>query len=147
MAAFKKFDLFIGNDSGPTHMAAALGLPTLCVCSGTVHPAQWAPVGPAALAIQRQMLCSPCYLRDREECPFGVACLQDLPVEAVWEATLRVLLPKWSKLRGRSPLFLLVELSSAVKSLLQRNKWEVRATLDLLPFFLLVHKDSTVIAK
>ena len=27
VAAFKKFDLFIGNDSGPTHMAAALGLP------------------------------------------------------------------------------------------------------------------------
>jgi ADP-heptose:LPS heptosyltransferase len=105
VAALQKFDLFIGNDSGPTHMAAALGLPTLCVCSGTIHPSQWAPVGPAALAIQRQMLCSPCYLRDQEECPFGVACLQELPVEAVWEATLRVLLPKWYKLRDRSAVF------------------------------------------
>jgi ADP-heptose:LPS heptosyltransferase len=102
LAALARFDLFVGNDSGPTHMAAALGLPTLCICSGTVDPTQWAPLGPAALTIHRRLLCSPCYLRNREECPFGVACLRDLAVEDVWEAALRALLPRWQQ-RAKLP--------------------------------------------
>ena len=100
LAALKPFDLFVGNDSGPTHMAAASGLPTLCLCSGTIDPTQWAPVGPATLVIHRPVICSPCYLRDREECPFDVACLRDLSVDAVWSAVIRTLLPRWAKLAG-----------------------------------------------
>jgi|GEM_PF-1496176 len=97
-AAFRHFDLFIGNDSGPTHLAAGTGMPTLCICSGTIDPIQWAPLGPAALVVYRLMTCSPCYLRDREECPFEVACLRELGVAEVWEAALRTLLPRWHKL-------------------------------------------------
>src|SRR5207245_11353537 len=48
-AALGRFDLFIGNDSGPTHLAAGTGMPTLCICSGTIDAIQWAPLGPAAL--------------------------------------------------------------------------------------------------
>jgi ADP-heptose:LPS heptosyltransferase len=91
LAAFPKFDLYIGNDSGPTHLAAAQGLPTLCICSGTNDPIQWAPLGPAALTIQQRVSCSPCYLRHREECPYGVSCLEELAVEDVWEAVLKVM--------------------------------------------------------
>ncbi|MFK7740148.1 MAG: glycosyltransferase family 9 protein [Planctomycetota bacterium] len=36
---------FVGNDSGPTHLAAALGVPTLALFVAT-DPAVWAPVGP-----------------------------------------------------------------------------------------------------
>jgi len=97
LAAFSRFDMYIGNDSGPTHLAAALGLPALCICSGTIDPIQWAPLGPAALTIQRRLSCSPCYLRNRQECPYGVACLTELPVEDVWEAMLRVIPGEWLK--------------------------------------------------
>jgi ADP-heptose:LPS heptosyltransferase len=97
-AAFRHFDLFIGNDSGPAHLAAGTAMPTLCICSGTIDPIQWAPLGPAALVVYRLMTCSPCYLRDREECPFEVACLRELGVEDVWEAAVRTLLPRWHKL-------------------------------------------------
>lgn len=38
--------LFIGNDSGPTHLAAQLGIPTLALF-GPTDPRIWAPVGPA----------------------------------------------------------------------------------------------------
>ncbi|MGH2669848.1 MAG: glycosyltransferase family 9 protein, partial [bacterium] len=36
--------VFVGNDSGPSHLAAALGCPTL-VLFGPTDPAVWAPVG------------------------------------------------------------------------------------------------------
>ena len=38
--------LFIGNDSGPAHLAAQMGLPTLALF-GPTSPARWSPVGPA----------------------------------------------------------------------------------------------------
>jgi heptosyltransferase-3 len=38
--------LFIGNDSGPTHLAAQLGLPTLALF-GPTSPALWRPLGPS----------------------------------------------------------------------------------------------------
>ena len=37
---------FIGNDSGPAHLAAQMGLPTL-VLFGPSNPRQWCPIGPA----------------------------------------------------------------------------------------------------
>jgi heptosyltransferase-2 len=37
--------LFVGNDSGVTHLAAAAGAPTLALF-GPTDPAQWAPIGP-----------------------------------------------------------------------------------------------------
>ena len=38
--------VYIGNDSGPTHLAAALGVPTVALF-GPTDPRTWAPVGPA----------------------------------------------------------------------------------------------------
>jgi ADP-heptose:LPS heptosyltransferase len=97
LAALGRLDLFVGNDSGPTHMAAAAGLPTLGVYAATIDAPQWAPLGPQAAVIQRRMICSPCYLAKKQDCPYGVACLNELTVDQVWEAAVRVLLPKWYK--------------------------------------------------
>jgi hypothetical protein len=38
--------LFIGTDTGPTHLAAQLGIPTLALF-GPTDPATWSPIGPA----------------------------------------------------------------------------------------------------
>jgi hypothetical protein len=50
--------LFIGADTGPTHLAAQLGVPTLALF-GPTDPAIWAPVGPAVRVLapesQRKM--------------------------------------------------------------------------------------------
>jgi hypothetical protein len=40
----------VGNDSGPTHLAAAVGCPTVALF-GPTDPAMWAPVGPCVRAI------------------------------------------------------------------------------------------------
>jgi len=36
----------IGNDSGPSHLAGILGLPTVCLFGPTSKPARWKPLGP-----------------------------------------------------------------------------------------------------
>jgi len=42
---------FIGHDSGPTHLAAMMGLPTLALF-GPSDPAVWRPIGPRAVILQ-----------------------------------------------------------------------------------------------
>lgn len=50
-AALARAGLFLGNDSGVSHLAAAAGAPTLALF-GPTDPALWAPVGPR-VAVQR----------------------------------------------------------------------------------------------
>lgn len=77
--------LYIGNDSGPKHIAAAVGLPTIGVHSGVVDPVEWGPLGPSAVALRRNMTCSPCYLAKAEDCPRSLACLRYLEPSMVYE--------------------------------------------------------------
>jgi ADP-heptose:LPS heptosyltransferase len=68
--------MYIGNDSGPKHIAAALGLPTIGIHSGVVDAVEWGPVGERAVALRRNMTCSPCYLANAADCPRNLACLR-----------------------------------------------------------------------
>jgi ADP-heptose:LPS heptosyltransferase/GT2 family glycosyltransferase len=70
--------LFVGNNSGPQHIAAGLGVPTVGIHSGVVDSHEWAPVGPAAVAVRRNMTCSPCYFATPDQCTRGIACLNEL---------------------------------------------------------------------
>ena len=84
--------LFLGNDSGLKHIAAGLGIPTVGVHGGTLDPREWGPVGPSAIALARDMVCSPCYLAKIEDCHRGLACLQELEPGRVYEACRRLML-------------------------------------------------------
>ncbi len=70
--------LFVGDDSGLQHIAAAIGLPTVGVHSGNVDPSEWAPAGLRAVAVRRHVECSPCHLTRQEDCSRGLACLTEL---------------------------------------------------------------------
>ncbi len=72
---------FIGNDSGPGHVAALLGVPTFTFF-GNQHPAAFAPVHPSAAWIEGSPCAyKPCY----DSCRFTVPhCLHDIPVDAAW---------------------------------------------------------------
>jgi len=67
--------LYVGNNSGPKHIAAAIGAPTIGVHSGVIDSSEWAPIGKRALALRRNMTCSPCYLAREVDCPRNLACL------------------------------------------------------------------------
>ena len=73
---------FIGNDSGPGHVAALLGLPTFTLF-GNQYPEAFAPVHPAAAWIEG----SPCpYKPCFDSCRFAVPqCLHDISVDAAWQ--------------------------------------------------------------
>ncbi|MGH6677472.1 MAG: glycosyltransferase family 9 protein [Bradyrhizobium sp.] len=83
--------LFVGNNSGPHHLAAALGVPTLGIHSGLVDAREWAPLGPYALALQRDMECGPCYLPSPDHCPRALACLTGLRPGDVYHTCRKML--------------------------------------------------------
>ena len=73
---------YVGNDSGASHMAAALGIPTL-VLFGSTSPAHTVPLGPCVDWISLAPDCSPCMKR---ECPLHHRkCLYDITPEMVME--------------------------------------------------------------
>jgi ADP-heptose:LPS heptosyltransferase/GT2 family glycosyltransferase len=83
--------LYIGNDSGPKHLAASLGVPTIGIHSGNIDATEWGPVGPRAVAIRRRVSCSPCYLARESDCPRALACLRGIRVQDVYRVA-RVML-------------------------------------------------------
>jgi len=84
-------DLYVGNDSGPKHMAAALGVPTIGIHSGSVDAGEWGPMGENTLTIRRDMTCGPCYIAYAEDCPRSMACLHGIAVGDVYRACRRML--------------------------------------------------------
>jgi len=79
--------LFVGNDSGPAHLAAAMGTPTLTIF-GSTNPNWTAPLGERARTSgPHPVPCTPCYLK---LCPIGLPCLKELTVDEVWHEVLEL---------------------------------------------------------
>jgi hypothetical protein len=69
------------------------------VHSGVVDAVEWAPVGPAAVAVRRNMSCSPCYLSLPKDCIRDLACLKQLRSRDVFDVCRKFL-----KVRPRDQL-------------------------------------------
>lgn len=76
--------LFVGNDSGAMHVAAAVGLPVVAIF-GPTDPHGTAPITPHCTVVQEKPYCSPCFLR---RCPIDHRCMTRVMPEAV-EAAAR----------------------------------------------------------
>jgi len=75
-----KCGLILANDSGPMHIAAALGKPTLGIF-GPTNPVAHGPYSPLSdYVIKEDLFCIIC---NKLECPFKHECMLDLPVESV----------------------------------------------------------------
>lgn len=91
---------FLGNLSGPAHLAGALGVPTVTLMSGASLPAEWAPLGDS-LVLRADVPCAPCY---QATCPvYGLACLTELRPRRVVPAIVSFLAPRVHE-SGRAPL-------------------------------------------
>jgi ADP-heptose:LPS heptosyltransferase len=73
--------LFIGNDSGITHMAAALGLPTVALFGPTDHQI-WSPRGEKVMVVRKEISCSPCSQEKFVQCQH-LECLKGIEVRDV----------------------------------------------------------------
>jgi len=77
-------ELFVGADSGPAHLAAAVGRPVVVLFSGTNNPRQWRPCGEQVTVIRRRVECSPCHAR---RCPLpNHPCMRGLTPNSVARA-------------------------------------------------------------
>jgi ADP-heptose:LPS heptosyltransferase len=71
-----------GPDSGPMHIAAAVGTPVASLW-GATSPLRSAPYGAEDLSRVGHVACHPCYLR---QCPIERLCMQQIDVDAVVDA-------------------------------------------------------------
>jgi len=90
-ALLSRAALFVGNNSGPQHMAASLGIPTIGIHSGVVDAHEWGPIGAHAVAVRRHMSCSPCFIEHAKDCPRELACLTGIDSRDVLSTCLRML--------------------------------------------------------
>lgn len=84
MAAVKRCAVFLTNDTGPMHIAAAFGVPVVAVFG----PTDWrttAPFGSGHAVVRQPVDCAPCLLR---ECPIDHRCMERVTVEEVHQAAV-----------------------------------------------------------
>jgi heptosyltransferase II len=77
-------DVYLTNDSGPMHIASAVGVPTVAIFGATDDEAT-GPTGAHSRVLRQPVACSPCLLR---ECPIDHRCMTRVSVEQVVEAAL-----------------------------------------------------------
>ena len=75
---------FVGNDSGITHLAAFVEIPTVAIF-GPSSPRRWSPVGPATRVLRGEAPCSPCFETDTANCEVP-QCLRGVSVDMVLDA-------------------------------------------------------------
>jgi ADP-heptose:LPS heptosyltransferase len=78
-------ELFIGNDSGVTHLAAALGCRAIALF-GPSDPVVWAPRGNKVTVLYKNKPCSPCHFGKLNLCIGDQSCLNDISVQHVLSA-------------------------------------------------------------
>ena len=81
-ALFASCSIFIGNDSGAMHVAAAAGVPVIGIF-GSTDPEGTAPVTEQFTLIREAVSCSPCFLR---RCPVDHRCMTRIAVNSVFTA-------------------------------------------------------------
>ncbi len=82
-------DLLIGLDTGTTHMAAAMGVPTLCLYAGQSDVNTWRPIGKHVVTLLRRVDCAPCHIVKIERCTRDRWCMGVSP-ERVLTAALEL---------------------------------------------------------
>lgn len=94
VALIARADLLVTGDSGPMHIAVAVGTPLIAVF-GPTDPAVYGPYRPVATTrvLRKDLPCSPCYtLANTAECPLGdPICMRLVTVDTVLASALKLL--------------------------------------------------------
>ncbi|MBI3599382.1 MAG: lipopolysaccharide heptosyltransferase I [Nitrospinae bacterium] len=86
IALLRRCRLFVGGDTGPLHIAAALKIPTVAIY-GPSNPLRNGPYGDGHIIVHKEIECSGCYKRN---CDI-LKCMKMISVEEVFSAVNRQL--------------------------------------------------------
>jgi heptosyltransferase-2 len=93
MAVIERCAMFVTNDSGLMHLAAALGVPTVAVF-GSTDPVATGPRGPHTRVVRHPVDCAPCL---KASCPRDFRCMKSIEPVHVWNEMES--LKKWCEAR------------------------------------------------
>ncbi len=91
IALLKRCRLLISNDSGPVHLAAAVGTPVVDIFGRNqagLSPRRWGPLGQGHIILHKEVGCEVCLAHN---CQIQFKCLTELSVDEVYSAALGVL--------------------------------------------------------
>ena len=86
-AVLLRCSLVVGGDTGPTHIAAALGVPTIMIFGGS-DAGETAPVSPSAIIVSKRQNCSPC--RSKPSCR-DYPCLTGITPDEIFAEVRKLL--------------------------------------------------------
>ena len=81
---FRRLDFLVTNDTGPMHLAAAVGTPLLDLC-GAANEVVTGPRGPRSEVVVHPIYCRPCV---KNACAYNLGCMTGIGVDRV-EALVR----------------------------------------------------------
>ena len=87
-ACIEKCDLFLTNDTGPMHIAAGVGTPTVSLFGPGNH-IRFQPLGTLHQTIRHAVPCSPCK-QFTDKCKDNI-CMKGIGADEVWESISRAL--------------------------------------------------------
>ncbi|MCM2304936.1 MAG: lipopolysaccharide heptosyltransferase II [Elusimicrobia bacterium] len=91
-ALMGRLSVFVTNDSGPMHLAAAAGVPVVAIFGATTRELGFFPYGPGHRVVEADLACRPCGLHGARECPEGhFLCMRLLTVDRVHAACRELL--------------------------------------------------------
>ncbi|HOW90131.1 MAG TPA: glycosyltransferase family 9 protein, partial [Elusimicrobiales bacterium] len=102
MGIIKGLKLFITNDSGPMHIAAAFGVPVAAIFGPTTRELGFFPYGKRNVVLEEDLPCRPCALHGSKSCPRGhFLCMKLITPDKVLAAAEHIL--KKSAAAGTAP--------------------------------------------
>jgi len=90
-SVLKRVTLFISNDSGPVHIACAVGTPVIAIFGRSdrgLSPRRWGPTGARDIVLHKDVGCVECFAHN---CKKGFKCLEAITVDDVLAAADRIL--------------------------------------------------------
>ena len=135
--------LFLTNDSGPMHIASALGVPTVAIFGATDDTAT-GPTGKWSRVVRHPVECSPCLLR---ECPIDHRCMtrveaSDVAVRTSLSYALRCVALVTSACHEMAHATFRTDRDSLI--VVDRSEQDIRSSQDFVD--LVIAKQQTVIA-
>ena len=92
-AVLERCVLFIGNDSSPMHLAAAVGTPVIAIF-GPTSPQEYGPYpldNPKHIALWRHSTGKPCFFLGKMQNSTHCTCIEAVTLDDVWDAVQRVI--------------------------------------------------------